>query len=335
MKNKIHHIVKKGSTNTATQTEKQELLSLFHQPEKEFELKEELLRGIEAANTPLVQEPNYKKLFVQLWRKIEQNNKKNTSKTRFLYGFAKIAAAVVIGLFTGLYIHTIETKPNKPVYYATHSPKGSVSEMLLPDGSVIFLNAGSKIKYSVDGESGQREVFLSGEAWFEVAKNEKKPFLVHTPYYDVKVTGTKFNVKAYDSDKMVTTTLEEGQVIVQSSDNLKLAENIILHPGEQLVFDKQNKTASVKNVNTKWYTSWKDNKLVFVNMDLKELVVVLERKYGVEIEVTNKEILDLHFDGTIKNETIIEFLEIVKKTLPINYKIADQKIEISNKKNKR
>jgi ferric-dicitrate binding protein FerR (iron transport regulator) len=335
MKNKIHRIVKIGSATAATEPEKQEMLSLFHQPEKEFELKEELLRGIEAANTPLAQEPNYKKLFVQLWRKIEQNNKKNTSKTRFLYGFAKIAAAVVIGLFIGLYIHSIETKRTEPVYYAAHSPKGSVSEMILPDGSVIFLNAGSKIRYSVDGANGQREVFLSGEAWFDVARNEKKPFLVHTPYYDVKVTGTKFNVKAYDSDEIVTTTLEEGQVIVQSGDNLKLSDNISLHPGEQVVFHKKDKSAVVKNVNTKWYTSWKDNKLVFVNMDLKELVVLLERKYGVEIEVTNKEILDLHFDGTIKNETIIEFLEIVQKTLPINYKIVGQKIEISNKKNNR
>jgi ferric-dicitrate binding protein FerR (iron transport regulator) len=335
MKNKIHYIVQKGSTISATETDKQEMLSLFHQPEKEFKLKKELLKGMEAANTPLAQEPNYKKLFVRLWRKIEQNNEKNNDKAKFLYGFAKIAAALVIGLFIGLYVHSIKTKYTEPVYYAAHSPKGSVSEMILPDGSVIFLNADTKIKYSADGENGHREVFLSGEVWFEVAKNEKKPFLVHTPFYDVKVTGTKFNVKAYDSDKTATTTLEEGQVVIQSGDNLKLAEPIILHPGEQLVFDKQNKNASVKNVNTKWYTSWKDNKLVFVNMNLKELVVVLERKYGVEIEVINKEILELHFDGTIKNETIIEFLEIVKKTLPINYKIADQKIEITNNKTKR
>jgi len=238
-------------------------------------------------------------------------------------------------LFIGLYIHSIETKPAGPVYYVAHSPKGSVSEMILHDGSVIFLNADSKIRYSADGENGQREVFLSGEAWFEVAKNEKKPFLVHTSFYDVKVTGTKFNVKAYDSDETTTTTLEEGQVIVQSGANLKLAENIILHPGEQVVFCKQDKSAVVKSVNTKWYTSWKDNKLVFVNMNLKELVVLLERKYGVEIEIINKEILDLHFDGTIKNETIIEFLEIVKKTLPIKYKIVGQKIEITNNKTKR
>jgi ferric-dicitrate binding protein FerR (iron transport regulator) len=183
----------------------------------------------------------------------------------------------------------------------------------------------------VDGENGNREVFLEGEAWFEVEKNENKPFVVHTPFYKVNVTGTQFNVKAYPTDEEATTTLEEGQVVIQSTENIKLAADVVLKPGEQVVMKKTSKEMVIKTVNTKWFTSWKDNKLIFVNMNLKDLVVLLERKYGVDIEIKNREILDLHFDGTIKNETIIEFLEIVKNTLPINYKIVGQKIEITDK----
>ena len=151
--------------------------------------------------------------------------------------------------------------------------------------------------------------------------------------YDVNVTGTQFNVKAYETDNEVTTTLEEGQVIIHSTENFKLAEEVILKPGEQVILNNDSKELTIKTVNTKWFTSWKDNKLIFVNMDLKDLVVLLERKYGVDIEVKNKDILDLHFDGTIKNESIIEILDIIKKALPINYKIVGQKIEITDNKN--
>ena len=335
MKNKIHAIFHKGNSETATETERQEMLSLFHRPEKEFVVKKELQKDLEKKEISEEYNPNLRKLFAKIWAKIESNERQQTSKTRYLPGLLKIAAALIAGLVIGIYASSVKTVPQEPVYYAAHSPKGSVSEMILPDGSVIFLNADSKIRYSVEGKGGIREVFLEGEAWFDVAKDENKPFVVHTPFYKVNVTGTKFNVKAYDSDNCVTTTLEEGQVIVQSGEKLTLAENFLLKPGEQIIFDKLNKSASVKQVNTTWFTSWKDNKLIFVNMNLDDLVVLLERKYGVDIEVKNKEILQLHFDGTIKNESIIEILEIVKKTLPINYKIVGQKIEITNNKNKR
>jgi len=268
-------------------------------------------------------------MFARLWSKIEQTS--SQSKKRYLYTFMKVAAALVVGLFTGVYVSSVKPK-QEPVYYAAHSPKGSVSEMILPDGSVIFLNADSRIRYSVDGQNGVREVFLNGEAWFDVEKNNKKPFVVHTPLYDVNVTGTQFNVKAYEAESEVTTTLEEGEVVIRSSGSIRLAGDIILKPGEQAILSAGSKELAIRKVNTNWYSSWKDNKLIFVNMNLKDLVVLLERKYGVDIEIKNKEILDLHFDGTIKDESIIEILEIIKKTLPVSYKIVGQKIEITDKK---
>lgn len=333
MKEHIKNILQKGKSENAEWVDRQEMLALFHQAEKEFHVKEGLLKDLQKTEIQDISSNDLKKLFAKIWTKIEKNKIQEKPKIKYLYTAIGIAAALVIGLFIGIYVTSLKSK-TEPVYYTAHSPKGSVSEMILPDGSVIFLNADSRVKYSIEGENGIREVFLTGEAWFEVAKNEEKPFVVHTPFYDVNVTGTQFNVKAYETDSEVTTTLEEGQVIIQSSEKLKLAEEIILKPGEQIVLNKETNAASIKTVNTKWFTSWKDNKLIFVNMNMKELVVLLERKYGVEIDVKSNEILKLHFDGTIKNETIIEILEIMKKTLPIDYKIVGQKIEITNDKTK-
>jgi ferric-dicitrate binding protein FerR (iron transport regulator) len=235
----------------------------------------------------------------------------------------------MIGLLMGLSLQYL--KKTEPVYFTSIAPKGSVSQMVLPDNTIVYLNAGSQLKYTVEGLKGKREVFLDGEAWFDVTKNEEKPFVVHTPFYDIKVTGTQFNVKAYSADEEISTTLEEGSVQVTSSENFKLSEPTALQPGEQLVYNTQNKTINVKKVETRMFTAWKDNKLIFINMNLKELFVLLERKYGVDIEVTNDLILDYHYDGTIKDETILEVLDLLKETLPVKYKIEGQTILITKK----
>lgn len=330
MKKQIQYIFNKGKNKTIESPDKQEMLVFFHIPEKEYEVKEKLLEDLFTENIPITPLPNFKILFNDLWEKIEVKQKNKKFKNYKFPQLARIAAVLVLGMFVGIYMSSINEVPSEPEYYAAHSPKGSVSEMILPDGSVIFLNAESNIKYSIEGKNGNREIFLEGEAWFDVKKNEEKPFVVHTPYYDVNVTGTQFNVKAYNTEDEIVTTLEEGQIIIQATKNFKLGQDIIVKPGEQVVLDKYSRELTIKKVNTKWFTSWKDNKLIFVNMSLKDLIVLLERKYGVDIEIKNEEILNLHFDGTIKDETVIEFLEILRKALPINYKVVGQKIEITN-----
>lgn len=329
MKDQIKNILQKAKQESASSEDMQELRVLFHQPDKEFELKEQLLEELNEIQTNEIEAPDINRIFLNLWSKIE--NAQRQKPVISLPGILKIAAILVVGLFLGILAER-QLNPAEPVYYEAFAPKGSVSEVILPDSSVIYLNAGSHIRYSMSGVDQSREVFLTGEAWFNVEKNKSVPFIVHSLLYDVKVTGTKFNVKSYPDDDLLTTTLEEGQVIISSNGNFKLAEDVVLKPGEQAVLNKNSKEFTIKNVNTKWYTSWKDNKLIFINTSLGELEVLLERRYGVEIEILNNELLDLHFDGTIKNESIVEILEIIKKTLPINYRIAGQKIEITNKK---
>lgn len=323
----IHKIIHDAKSIHATNEQRQELLSLFHQADVEFRLKENLLDDLQKTSVPATNNQFFDAIFEKLWLRRKTEVRGRDFRTQLSVRFAQWAAILIVGLLLGYYFDAFK-KESSPIYYTSVTPKGSVSEMLLPDGTHIFLNSGSKIKYSVDGEANMREIFLAGEAWFQVAKMKEKPFLVHTSRYDVLVTGTTFNVKAYPNEKDVTTTLEEGHVSVKSSGNLKLREDIQLKPGEQLIYNAESKNMRVQEVNTKWYTSWKDNKLVFVNMSLKDLAVLLERKYGIEIEIGDQSILDYHYDGTIKDETILEVLEILKRTLPIQYRIVNQKIVI-------
>ncbi len=255
---------------------------------------------------------------------------KPANRARKLIGEVfKIAAVLAVGLIVGILAYSWQK--TEPVYYTSIAPKGSISQMILPDHTIVYLNSGSEIRYSPAGINENRELFLAGEAWFDVTKNEKKPFVVHTSAYDVVVLGTQFNVKAYPSDNEIVTTLEEGSVEIASSENMKLKTRKRLIPGQQLVYNQKDGSNVVNEVNTRLFTGWKENKLIFINMNLRELIVVLERKYGVEIEVADNMMLDYHYDGTIKNETILEVLDLIKETLPIDYKISGQKVIIQKK----
>ena len=235
----------------------------------------------------------------------------------------KIAVLLVLGAMVAGGMYYVQ-RDKTPEYITCMTPKGATSQILLPDSSVVNLNNDTKIKYKINGSV--REVFLEGEAWFEVAKNKDKSFIVHTGYYDVKVTGTKFNVKAYRNEQNITTTLKEGKVYIISGIGLKLSKAYELLPGEQFIYNKDAKTLSKHKIRKENYFAWHDNKLIFNNLSLKELFKALERRYNVEIIVENNKILNYHYSGIIKDETIVEVLNLIKSTLPIKYEIINKKI---------
>jgi len=325
----IPDIVQKYVRGKSTRTDIEEAISLFEDSYHNLALRPVFF---ELWNTDDLRDVNQPKSEIlsnvlnHIHHKIdlEKGNSWNFGTKKLIINILKISAVLIIGLFSGLYINTF--KKVDLVYYTSVAPKGSISQMILPDNSMAYLNSGSELKYLINGNSEYREVILNGEAWFQVTKNEEMPFIVHTPYYDVNVIGTEFNVKAYESDLNIETTLEKGSVLITSSDKIKLAENVRLKPGEQLHFNKETNTIRVTNVDTRIFTSWKDNKLIFINMNLKELKVLLERKYGVKIDVVDQEILNCHITGTFKNETILEIMDILRYTLPIRYEIDGQKI---------
>lgn len=324
-----NNILRKVLSSELNDEENQEMLSLFHRDNIKFNVKSELADILDNTKITGDEAKELKPLFEKIWDRISGSEKKKSRRLVPVSSLLKIAASLLLGLIIGSLVFK-EKKDTEKYWYTSMAPNGSVSQIILPDSSNIYLNAGSTIKYSMNGRNGERELYLNGEAWFQVERAADKPFIVHTDCYDVVVKGTEFNVRAYDEDPRVVTTLEKGSVEIISGDR-KIENSSCLNPGEQLIYNKSDKSFEIKKVVTNWYTSWKENKLIFINMNLRELVTLLERKYGVDIEVTDQRLLKYHYDGTIKNESIIEVLELLKLTLPIDYRINDQKVEIKSR----
>ena len=174
-------------------------------------------------------------------------------------------------------------------------PVGGEFRVILSDGTMVFLNSGSELRYPEVFRDGQREVFLKGEAWFEVAKDSVRPFRVHAGEMDVRVLGTSFNVKAYERMESIAMTLVTGSVEI-TCDN----ESFRIVPGEQFEYRRGLELASVREVDTELYTSWKDGYYKFRQASLEEIMTTLSVWYGLEVFYQNEEAKRLEFTGKVK-----------------------------------
>ncbi|MCT4587166.1 MAG: DUF4974 domain-containing protein [Carboxylicivirga sp.] len=201
---------------------------------------------------------------------------------------------------------------NNPAYCQIETLVGQKSKAVLPDGSIVWLNADSEIQFNTDF-SNKRQVRLKGEAYFEVEKDSLNKFEVVTNDFNIVVHGTRFNVMSYDDFSYTQTTLVEGCVEVKQGD-----QQIMMEPGEQLRYQdgkfRKTKVAAEKAV------AWKSNKLVFEGVEFAEIVRRLERWYGVEIIVENERLLKHNFTGAFKNEeTIFQVLDAMQYFLEFQY----------------
>jgi transmembrane sensor len=232
-----------------------------------------------------------------------------------------------------------------------YTANGSRTHLTLPDGTLVWLNAGSRLSYGKNFNTTTREVNLTGEAFFDVAHNTQKPFLIHTARIDVQVLGTSFNVKSYPSDRTTEATLIRGSIEVLIRDRRR--ERIVLRPDEKLVV--ANDTSTLQRLNPGKYipagignpdvairkptyeqktgaiieTSWVDNKLTFQEETFRDLARQMERWYGVTIEFEDPALADLQFTGSFKEETIGQALDALKYTAKFNYQIEGNLITIN------
>jgi transmembrane sensor len=330
MDKSINELLRKGSSTFNDEKDLQDILSLFHQENLEFSVKAELNDLLDNTDLTGGEEKEIKHLFEKIWEKVREREENQKQRPLRLSSMLKVAASLILGIVIGSMVVSRLSK-GEPNYYISMAPKGSVSQIILPDSSFICLNSGSTLKYTIDGGKGQREVFLNGEAWFQVQRSENQHFKVHIGSHEIDVMGTEFNVKAYAEDAEIVTTLEKGEIVFTAGSKGR-HEQTELKQGQQLICNKETGNMTIGSVNTRLFTSWRENKLIFINMRFKELIVLLERKYGVNIRVTDPEILNYHYDGTVKNESILQVLNLLKLTIPIDYKINDQIIEITRKK---
>ncbi|MEL1255935.1 FecR domain-containing protein [Flavobacterium sp. DGU38] len=206
------------------------------------------------------------------------------------------------------------------VYYNTLMvPNGRTFQIALPDGTKVWLNSKSSLKYPVEFTGDRRMVDLEGEAYFEVAKNPNSPFTVNTNSGNITVLGTHFNVNAYTEDQNFETTLVEGKVKVAETG--KEDEAVILKPGQQA---RSGKTSlKIAEVDPAIYTSWKDGKFYFENENLKSILTKMARWYDFKVNFEQKSLEQIKFTGVVlKEEPLANLLNIISKTSNIKYKIT-------------
>ena len=269
-----------------------------------------------------------------------------------------LAAAILLGIIFATYFSSLIRTPvldhpagTPKVYSEISTHNGSKTHLILPDGTLVWLNAGSRITYDKNYGVSNREIGLTGEAFFDVVHNAERPFVIHTARIDIKVLGTRFNVKSYPTDKTTEATLVRGSIEV--SIKARPNEKIILKPNEKLVVANDDSTLqrnspgqpadtdeSLVNIRKPTYesatgtiieTSWIDNKLIFQDEEFGDLARQMERWYGVTIRFTDPELGEWRFTGAFQNETIQQALDALKLTADFTYKMDGNKIAIYNK----
>lgn len=217
------------------------------------------------------------------------------------------------------------------VYNTLTVPYGKRFDIELSDGTTVFLNAGSSIRYPVNFIKGlERQVYLTGEAFLEVAKDTKHPFIVNADELNVQVLGTQFNVSNYPEDKRAEVVLVEGSVgMYQDHEDFDKNTNVVLTPGLKGTFDESTEQIETKEVSTKVYTAWVGGELVFRNMTFDNILKKLERTYNVTINNTNTELGRKTFNASFKEGDINAVLQSFQKYYGIEYSIKNNEVNIN------
>ena len=358
-KNKIliDELLIKYLTGTATLQEREDVLVWIHKSDKNGKYFDELKDCYEASILAKKvskedREESWERIKVGYYRAKYSNHSqsgKMTVFTKILRYAMPIAASVLIAFFLGSLLQ--KNKDATPVNREnvfTHFivPKGSRSQVILPDQTKVWLNSESKLKYPNDFNSRNREVFLEGEAFFDVAHDMSKRFIVNTSDIKIRVYGTKFNVKSYPKENIVETTLEEGLIsMVANKQNKK---EVFLRPNESIIYyKKKSSTKDTQNIhqdnsnpgifkpiqqtNPLDITSWKDNRLIFNETRIEDMISDLERWYNINIIVKDKKINDIRIKATFTVETVEQVIRAICMAADIDYELNKNTVVFKEK----
>jgi transmembrane sensor len=294
-------------------------------------------------------------------RKVEALQEEDKSKYRkFIREIIKYAAVILIVLVLGglsyQYMSKSDSSPlAKDIWNNIEAPFGSRAHLTLVDGTKVWLNAGSQLRYSSGFANHNREVFLEGEAYFDVAHDNNMQFVVKTSHLDIKVYGTEFNVKAYPDEDFIQTTLVKGSIAIEGA--------IVAKTGKRIVYLKPNQTATyyinkkragkgeeksdvhlekkitgkenmeiLPEINPVVYTSWKDSRWMIEGESMLSLAKKLERRYNMKFIFHSKALQRYKFTGTLKDETLEQVLNLIKLSAPIEYRIENNDVFLDENK---
>ncbi|MBW8334670.1 MAG: DUF4974 domain-containing protein [Prolixibacteraceae bacterium] len=218
----------------------------------------------------------------------------------------------------------------EPIYNTLTVPYGKRAKITLSEGTMVWLNSGSKMVYPAVFAANMREVYIDGEAIFNVSKDTEKPFVVKSHQFDIEVIGTVFNINAYSNDKISSAVLEQGVIkLIRQTKVYLPAENMIMSPGEMVTYNPKDEKFQIQKVDPSDYLSWHYGYYVFRSETLGNILKRLSRYYNVEIDLKNKELALVTFSGSLdlKNSPE-EVLNTIKKTVSLNFNKEGQIINI-------
>jgi len=263
------------------------------------------------------------------WQRL-LNKKEKTRSLRFnlWYKIASYAAVALIAVAVSSVFFLSYNKTDGGLYSRYIGGDGLEADIVeLPDGTQVSLGSKTTFHYDKDFGKDKRIVYLEGEAYFDVAKQKDKPFIVKTTEQDIEALGTKFNVMAYPTDSLVITTLLEGSVRLMT---LGGGRETILRPDQQFIYNRNRKTASLNYVDAWQYTSWTTGYYYFSEQTLDAILDRLSHVYGVEFTVLSKSLNKRTFTGTFyRGESIKDIMEVINLSVPIKYKIDKRHVTIS------
>lgn len=357
MEEKFNHLIKKLLTNEITVTERQELTWLLSENEE----LQELYQTLYAAQTQEKEEDKtvarqaYAAHFARMQAaNVFQGLEKKTSEAIVIPFYRRkivawaAAVLLVVSSVSLYYWQQGLQKGVEQVGNIVSTRKGSKSQIVLPDGTKVWLNADSKLTYKGDFTTDLREITLTGEAFFEVAKDKGRPFIIHTPAVDIKVLGTTFNVRSYPHESTTETALIEGKIEVTL--NQQGNNKIVLKPSEKLIVSNKvipaggKRKANDESTDTPMLTVsslrysendslpteayWMQNKLAFDNEAFEKVASKIERWYNVEIVFINDNIRQKRFTGFFEANTLQEVMEALRLSGGINYEIKGEKVVV-------
>lgn len=270
----------------------------------------------------LSDEVEVKKEWKNLFVSISSSNSMRPAvrkRRKMLWQLSRYAAAIFIGFGLSLAaLYFFERKsPVKTGAYKLVTLKGEKSHLQLPDGTKVWLNSCTTLEYAENYGQLDRNIRLSGEAYFEVAKDEGKPFIVRTNGVDVKALGTAFNISAYPEDAQLVTTLLSGEVAVQPT---LTRQQIMLSPNQVAVYYKNGNKIEVKPYDKNLFAQWRGGSLSFKMMHLQDITKLLERNYNVVFRYENQKIKKFKFSGSFRNsEDLTEILNVIRTNTGIQY----------------
>lgn len=320
MENKNYIVLfEKYLRNEASDEETQLLLSMLR---RDNDLDQFLGRMLDQSH-PELDEKTEQRMHAQIRSTISQGRKRSV-RTASLRRAMQWAAIIVLPLLSALlvYLITSDQLPGNNRVTIT-APNGEKAIVTLADGSRVWINSGSSLTYGNDFNRHERKVSLDGEAYFEVAKDAQRPFIVHTREMNIQALGTVFNVSAYSDENYSSTVLVEGKIKVNAGGQVE-----ILTENERAIVDKANHSLSTDRVYASDFTQWKDGNLYFENSSFDEIANTLSRVFNVEIRFASEKLRSIRFTGTLGNSSIRNALDILSLTSSMHYEMNGTVIEL-------